>query len=226
MAKAKATASSLQELQHKIDALSLRERVLVLLGGLAVIIALWLLLAQNSIDQRRDNLLTQLQSVDRERSAQMAQLAALSGDTSADAERARQQQLSQLTRRVDELDQKLATLSQGLVSADLLPKILEDVLVTTSQLNLVQLRTLPVEALPLKGTAARNGEMETGVFKHTVALRVSGSYFQVVDFLRALETLPWRFYWERLDYSVERYPRAGIEIRVYTLSAEEGLLGV
>lgn len=225
MANAKTTASSLQDLQHKIDALSLRERMLVLLGGLAVIIALWLLLAQNSIDQRRDNLLTQLQSVERERSAQVAQLAALTGDTSADTERARQQQLSQLTRRVEELDQKLAMLSQGLVSADLLPKILEDVLVTTSQLTLVQLRTLPVEALPLKNSSARDGQ-ETGVFKHTVALRVSGSYFQVADFLRALETLPWRFYWERLDYSVDRYPRAGIEIRVYTLSAEEGLLGV
>jgi MSHA biogenesis protein MshJ len=124
------------------------------------------------------------------------------------------------------LDRDLAALSQGLVGADMLPKILEDVLLTTSQLTLVQMRTLPVEALPLKGAAARDGESEAGVFKHTVALRVSGSYFQVVDFLNALETLPWRFYWERLDYSVDRYPRAGIEIRVYTLSAEEGLIGV
>ena len=49
---------------------------------------------------------------------------------------------------------------------------------------------------------------------------------QVVQFLVALERLPWRFYWQDLNYSVDHYPNAEVILRVYTLSSEEGLFGV
>jgi MSHA biogenesis protein MshJ len=41
-----------------------------------------------------------------------------------------------------------------------------------------------------------------------------------------LERLPWRFYWQDLNYSVDHYPNAEVILRVYTLSSEEGLFGV
>ena len=65
-----------------------------------------------------------------------------------------------------------------------------------------------------------------GVYEHVVEMRASGSYFQIIQFLTALEALSWRFYWQRLDYKVTEYPNAEIILRVYTLSSEEGLLGV
>jgi len=59
-----------------------------------------------------------------------------------------------------------------------------------------------------------------------VELEVSAGYFQLLDLLQRLEALPWRFYWDRLEYRRSDYPRGHIRLRVHTLTAEEGLLGV
>ena len=61
-----------------------------------------------------------------------------------------------------------------------------------------------------------------GVFKNTVVIQLEGSYFDVVDYLSALESLSWKFYWSELDYRVIEYPKAIVTLEVYTLSTEKG----
>jgi MSHA biogenesis protein MshJ len=214
----------LNELVEKIDSYSLRERVLLLVCVLAVLVGIWQLAIEMPQERQRTQLRAELERINGAKSAQVTQVAALSsalgqavdGDVFAERET--------LRARLATLDDDLAALSQGLVSADQLPRILQDVLVSTTSLNLLRVQTLPVQELPLLGAGEEGGS--TGVFKHSVTLRVSGTYFEVVSFLQTLEELPWRFYWDRLDYKVHGYPRGEIDIRVYTLSAEEGLLGV
>lgn len=61
------------------------------------------------------------------------------------------------------------------------------------------------------------------VFKHTVVIRLEGGYFDMVDYLSALENLPWKFYWSELDYHVVEYPKAIVTLEVYTLSTGKGV---
>ncbi len=132
------------------------------------------------------------------------------------------------------LENQLQSVSQNLIKADQLPQALQEVLEKTSQLTLLEVKTLPAKELQFvaltteKNTqpAAVSEETSAGVFQHVVELRVSGSYSQVVQLLIALEHLPWRFYWQSLDYNVDHYPNAEVILRVYTLSSEEGLFGV
>ncbi|UZJ45929.1 type II secretion system protein M [Marinimicrobium sp. C6131] len=217
-----------QRWSERVEAYSLRERVLLLLCVIAVLIGLWQWLVALPEERQREQIEQQRTAVANDRGAQQAQLAALMS-TEADSRPA--QELAQLQRTLDELDESLASLSQGLVSADQLPQILQEVLISTTELRLRRVRTLPVEELPLSGTTgeaenAESAHTATGVFRHSVELEVSGDFFEVLSFLRRLEGLPWRFYWDRLDYEVADYPVGDIRLRVYTLSAEEGLLGV
>ncbi len=69
-------------------------------------------------------------------------------------------------------------------------------------------------------------EDNVGVFKHAVVVSLEGNYFDVVNYLKALESLEWKVYWQSIDYRVNKYPKAQVTIEVYTLSTEEGLLGV
>ncbi|WP_111640413.1 type II secretion system protein GspM [Marinimicrobium alkaliphilum] len=213
-----------RQLAQRFDGFSLRERLLVAAGALAVVVALWLLLVQDPVAERREALRAEQAAVAREQQAQQLQLDALTQRDAAGAPSSLQRQRDNLLARRDNLDERLAALSQGLVSAEQLPSLLEDVLLTTGQLELIQMRTLPVEMLSLRGINGDEGS--TGVYQHSVALTLRGSYFEVLAFLQALEDLPWRFYWEQLEYAVETYPKAEVKVRVYTLSAEEGLLGV
>jgi MSHA biogenesis protein MshJ len=59
-----------------------------------------------------------------------------------------------------------------------------------------------------------------------VLIRVAGSYAELIQLMKEMENLKWKFYWESLDYTVKQYPDAEVEIRVFTLSSEEGLFGV
>jgi len=74
--------------------------------------------------------------------------------------------------------------------------------------------------------AAESNKVETaGVFKHAVVMQLSGGFFETKQFIEALEALPWRLYWDSLEYSVSQYPSAIITLQVYTLSTDEGAFG-
>lgn len=221
-------SSKLTPVITKIDSYSLRERVLLLLGALAVLVGIWQLAIELPQERQRALLMAELERVHSAQSAQATQIATLSGTLNGTLGQAASDPLraehAALQARLAELDDELAGLTHGLVSAEQLPRILQDVLLSTTRLRLVRVQTLPVKELPLTGSDVQDGT--TGVYRHSVALQVSGTYFEVLDFLQTLEGLPWRFYWDRLDYRLQTYPRGLIDIRVYTLSTEEGLLGV
>jgi MSHA biogenesis protein MshJ len=57
-------------------------------------------------------------------------------------------------------------------------------------------------------------------------LTLQGDYFSTLNYLKALENLPWRIHWDSIDYNVKAYPQAETRIQVYTLSFEQDWLGV
>ena len=228
----------LSDLQEKIDKRVLRERVLLFMCVLAVLYLLWGLIVQNAFDKRSATLNAELKSLKQKNETLQLQLSTITAVANQDPNKAEKETIAMLTAELAELDLQLSGLSQGLVSADELPQILQNVLLKTGELSLVQLQTLQVQELklaienqpapqaPSNLTAAGPIDDGAGVFKHEVSLRVTGGYFELLTFLQSLEQDQWRFYWEQLNYTVADYPQAEIELRVFTLSAEEGLLGV
>ncbi len=225
--------AQLKQWQTKVDALSLRERVLLLGSVIAGVYVVWSLLWHDGLSSTAQQLQKQLHESQQQQQALQLEVATLSGLISADPDKFKKQRIKELKAELQELDGQLSELSQGLVMASRLPQVLEQVLRNSSSLTLLSVNTLPVEVLPLAEKVASGvsevveGEAElTGIFKHAVELRLRGSYFQVQAYLQALEQLPWRFYWDWLEYQVDDYPEAEVLLRVYTISAEEGLLGV
>lgn len=219
---------SLNELREKIDARNLRERSILFLCLLAVVFLLWTLLLQNRIDNEQRALNAQLNDLNTQRRTAEEQITGVAMALASDPNLEQKNLIAQLTNTINALDVQLGNLSQGLISADDLPRILQEMLAKTSTLELVRVQTLPVEELLLPDirTTAQNTGANAGVFKHSVVLRLSGNYFQLLEYLQVLESAEWRFYWEQLDYRVKNYPNAEILLRVYTLGAEKGRLGV
>ncbi len=61
------------------------------------------------------------------------------------------------------------------------------------------------------------------LFRHGVNLKFSGTYQEVLRYISKLEQGKWRFYWASLGYKVQLYPKAEIDLQVYTLSSERGV---
>lgn len=222
-------------LQEKIDARIMRERALILLTIFAFIFMLWNFVVQSSIDKKTQETRESLAALATQRITLQTQITATTQSLLNDPDKQKKAQIEQLQTDINGVVNQLQNASQNLIKADQLPQALQEVLQKTDQLILLEVKTLPAQELQFvqaSPEAASNTptpateEPSAGVYQHAVELRVSGSYSQILHFLIALEHLPWRFYWQSLDYKVEHYPNAEVTLRVYTLSSEEGLFGV
>jgi len=64
------------------------------------------------------------------------------------------------------------------------------------------------------------------LFRHGLRLELEGSYLDFLDYLDAVERLPWQLYWGTLSLNTQEYPRNEISIEIFTLSLDEDWIGV
>jgi MSHA biogenesis protein MshJ len=100
---------------------------------------------------------------------------------------------------------------------------IRDVLSRQKTLRLVSLRNLPALSLAEAKEAA---QPRSGPYLHPVEIVVEGSYLDTVLYVQALERLPWRFYWRRLELQTLDYPVNRVRIELGTLSMEKEWIGI
>jgi len=64
------------------------------------------------------------------------------------------------------------------------------------------------------------------VYEHGLDVVFQGDYASTLSYLKKLEKLPWKFYWDEVTYEVLQYPKAQISVHIHTLSLEKGWIGV
>lgn len=198
----------------KIAALSQRERVLILLTGLVLVCAGaiygWLDGAALRLEQDRVALTTaqrDLEIMDLENLGKQARLA-------RDPDQNVREQLARVEGELGKLDAELKAQTVDLIPAHEMPEVLEALLSRSTNLHMLALTSLAPEPLMA-------GEQGINLFKHGIRLKLEGGYFDVYQYLKALEALPRHFYWKQFDYRVEAYPKAVVEMEIYTLSTSK-----
>lgn len=227
----------LQGAGERVDRMSLRERVLVFVVGVALVYVAWQTLLMDPITARGKASEQRVEAA-RTRLAQM-NTATANGSPRLQAlerRRALQQQLASL-------NEQLRDAAGGFVAPDRMADLLRDVLEKQRGLRLVSLRNLPVEnlaalALPEATAAAATGptpgavvdsapasgasnatepDAAAGPFVHPVEVVVEGDFASIVAYLRALEALQWQVQWRRLDLAAGDYPNNRVRIEIGTL---------
>ncbi len=216
--------AKLDLLRERIDSLQTRERILLFAAAVAVLWVLAELTLLSPISAQQNKLQHQINQTRAQLNSQQAELGTLTAQTRHNSESPQQLEVNALRQQVAEMQSELTTFTSGMVDAASLPRILEDVLLKTEKLTVLRLTALPVEEMQL--TLADNNTLNAGIYKHPVRLYLEGRFFDVLDYLQALEDLPWGFKWDEFHYKVTRFPYAEVELQVYTLTTEEGLFGV
>jgi len=210
----------------KFDALSLRERLLILVT-LVVAIALPTLLYLIEPAQRAQAKLgTSAAKMEAENAQLMLELATLKAQQSSDPNAELQAQVDQLQQQIEQLNATLQGRAARLISPPEMLGLLEQVLSGQQRLQLVRLEKGAPTRLQPGGQAPSAASEGPGIYRHDLGLVVEGGFFEVLAYLQALEQLPKSFFWDELDYQVLTYPRAQVTLRVHTLSTAEGWLGV
>jgi len=212
---------------ERIDAMVLRERVVVFFAAGAVLVFLFQAILSGPVTTRQREVARQLAQklVDTRLIQEQAQ--AVLRSRAEDPDAASRQQVEDLRKRVAELDARLAQKQSELLPPDQIPGLLEEMLRRERKLELVDLQSLPPVALFEKqaetgnAIAAAAGAAPTiQVYRHGVELTVRGSYFDLVHYLDDLEQLPLRMFWREVDIAADEYPIVTMKLSVYTLSLD------
>jgi MSHA biogenesis protein MshJ len=213
--------NKLRGFAERLDALSLRERGLIFTGCVALIYVAAHTLFMGPIAVRAQNAGKRLEAARQS----MAAIEQAGARTDADPVFLAAARNTSLTGRLELLDAELRVAAQGYVAPDKVVNMLREILADQQGLQLVSLSTLPVESLshpPRDALDTGPVGDDVGPFLHPVEMVVEGSYSSVVQYLRALEAMPWQVHWQQLELTAGDYPvnRVRIVIGALSLSRE------
>lgn len=213
----------LRDLMDRYDQLSLRERVIVLIATLLLIALIWDSVFMGPLDKERKGREQQVDALRAEVSGLEQSIEALVEQGAANPAPDSKAVVAALEGEIAEIDRRLAGATSGLIDPKQMAHVLEQVLARADRLTLQGLRTLPPQAVV---APKQTGNSAAQIYKHGVELELTGTYLDTLYFLQQLEALPWRFFWDHIEYTVEQHPRGRVKLRLYTLGLEEGWIGV
>ena len=222
-----------RKLAVRFEALTLRERVLVLVGLVVGIALLFEYLALQPLEARKKRLERQIAEA---RNSMKVSEAVLAGQVPiTDPDDVRRSYRNALRQQLVEIDQSMQGLQRGLVPPERMAKLLEEMLARSRGLQLLSLRTLPVQRyetptiapagkMPNKTAKPAPKDPERTVFQHSFEITLQGSYIELHDYLTQLEKMPWQMFWGRISVNTEQYPRLRATLTVQTLSLNKAWL--
>jgi MSHA biogenesis protein MshJ len=214
--------TQLQQLFAKFDALNERERLAVLLLLVVAIFIFFVELLISPLNQRYK----QIVSLQTQTKQLESQVAILKSKKTRDPDFQEKQKIKLLNEQISNIDVRLKEKMHGLIEPKQMAKVLEVVLAQNTDLKLQRVQSLGAKPLsPLKVNEAEKAE-PLGIYQHGMQIEFKGSYLSTLKYLKALDKLPWNFYWDVLELNVNKYPVSTIVITVHTLSFHEGWIGV
>lgn len=211
------------QLEEKANALSVRERLIVavalgvlLLGVFDQLLLRPWMAERAELDKTTDVL---------QQTAQQAQqdITALEQQLANDPNRALREKIAELNQQHGAVDVSIARITDGLISPEMMPQVLGELLSERSGLSVQSIKTLPAQQVL---SANKEDNKAPAIYRHDLELRLEGGFTQVQNYLQSIEQMPSRVIWDALQFEVEKYPKGQLRLVVHTLSTREELIRV
>jgi MSHA biogenesis protein MshJ len=213
---------------EKLDQLSRRERVIMLVVAIVVVYGIGQFLFLDPKNAAIGTLKNQIQSAQQELEALKTETKILTFALQVGPNQQERLKISQLESDIQRLDERLNKATRELLPPETMVEVLKSLLTQQRDLKLVLMKNMPVKTLvsPKDASVDSGLPSNVGLYKHGFVMKVQGPYMKVHRFLSHIEQQEWKFFWDKLQYQVVEYPTAEVRIEVYTLSTQEGWIGV
>jgi MSHA biogenesis protein MshJ len=204
---------------ERIDAATLRERVLIFLGLTLVAVFLVNALLIDPLRVREKAITAEQQKLQTELQGLNAALQRLVKGGEADVDAGTRNKLAAARSELAQVNAKIAQEQRRFTPPERMRAVLQELFERNKGLTLVELKSLPVQPLaPGSGSA--------GLFRHGIEMSITGSYADLYGYLKALESLPTQLYWGRAELVVKDHPRIVLRLTVFTASFDRAWLTV
>lgn len=207
-----------QTLANRINAMSVRDRLILLIGLLAVIYFFWWVFLRLPLQSQTTRLMTQFQATGNQLSILQQQAERISQKVVSPEVNKEQQQVVELEKQVALLGQELQNYKGRVIPYDKLADMLRELIMEHKELQLTSIQS-PQARVILEAPGQR-------LIEQSIILTFqSDNYFATLNYLKRLEGLEWKIFWDQLNYKVDNYPLATVSIRVHSLGYEYQRLG-
>lgn len=211
-------------LAQRYDQRPLRERVLLLLCAVVVLIFLvsvfvlqplsrWTKASRHELTEIKNNLVEL-----------KARETIVVARKKTDPNQENLRRLEVLEQESTKLEQDLKASIVNLVAPREIPQLLKDLLTQQKKLHLNSLENLPPERIILDQQASLDTAGPV-LYRHALRMEFTGDYLTLLRYLKQLKQLPRGLVWDEVDIETVTYPAAKVRIQVSTLSLTEGWIG-
>lgn len=237
-----------QAYSDKFLVLTMREQYLILLTGLVAVIFISFYLfigPQMNQNTQSSQAITRLKVSNKSVIASVKDMqAALQQDPNDDI----RNKIAQYEAKLAKIDESLLTLTSELISPVQMRYALLDLLKLEQGVSLLSFELLGAQPLlsndllkdeqdhataeksTLLNASQTNLADQTAVgvnlYRHGFKIKLSGSYFELRNYLSRLEKLSWKFFWQDFNFKLIQYPNSELEIQMYSLGTKKEFVGV
>ena len=146
----------------------------------------------------------------------LAELDQLEQRESLDPDAAILNQLDVLQQRLADLDADLRGQTLQILAPEQVPSVLRDLIGNIRRLQITGIQSEP----PARLVNSANDDLPV-LYRHGLVIDLEGEYLAFLDYVRALEELPWRFYWLGMEVRANGTDPRRFRLHVYTVSLRE-----
>ncbi|WP_299790245.1 type 4a pilus biogenesis protein PilO [uncultured Shewanella sp.] len=209
-----------QELGERFNLLTQRERVMVATAAV-VVIGMLCYLPLESLLLKYSSLSKQISVLNAENKISLQQIELYQQRLAQDPNDEYNNRLQVLQQQSTDLDEQLSFQMVDMIPADHMPTLLSELLGKVTGIKLQEFQSIaPTPLLALED------DKKTNLYSHGIRLTLQGDYFSLLKFIEAVEDMPNKLYWKRMDYKVGQYPTADVVLELYTLSINKDFISV
>lgn len=226
-----------QAIEERFARFNMREQILVSLACLALAYAIGDILITGPVSAKRDRTAREVVQKQKDAETLSVQITQFARQPIQDPNAENRRRLAELQSQLANAQNAIKEQSALLVPAERMSNLLERLLAKHPNLELVELKTVPSSVLelgknpkppvkadpgkrPPEAGIGQDGELDAarGIHKFGLDLSIKGGYLDILEYLRDIESLPGRIYWERMELAATDFPVTTLKLKLYTLS--------
>lgn len=209
--------------EEKFNGLTLRERIIVMMAIIVVVGGLGFFAVIKPIKKNITQLAQGMSAKEQEIATVTKEIVELQQKIQQDPDKLNESRLLDLEAALKSKDD----LIEGLATSDELLNVLEKVLISSPNIELIALENVSSASLASM-PAANNSNIEKQGSADTinefgVRVEIKGRYWDLVKFLNEIEHSPVKVLWKEVVLEVEDYPLSNISFTVYTVNNAAGI---
>lgn len=141
-------------------------------------------------------------------------------------------QIAGVNQQITKLELEFAQELEQLVPPYAMPLVLEQLFTNAKKLKLMSMASIQPtnifkdDSVPVSAENPARNAVGPELFKHGLKIKFEGSFFDTLDFLMSAEQMGWKLYWQEIEFVVDEYPKAQVDIELFTLSRSEAYINV